>query len=178
MWAVLIFIILMMVLAYAGDLGKTYLPSVFGAPDETAAKKPVNSKAEPSYTGGKWQLSQKDGQVVATLAGENPAIKLPLPVLQVGCWDKKVFTYLQFSKPHANGVVPIQISFNGTAYQPGQLQTIGNYRSYFDEMPRYLTWFQQGKSMVIDFPEYGEILFDLPGLSTVQFPCLSRKVSK
>lgn len=172
MWAAFIFIIILIAVVYAGDLGKEYFPETFGHKTETSAKKPVNSQSSVSYAGGKWQLTQQNNQVVASLQGENPQAKVALPVLQVGCWDQKPFAYLQFKAPQANGSVEVQIAFDGGAYQPSGLDVVANYRSYLNPAARYLAWLQHGKTLTIQYPGYGELLFDLPGLATVQFPCL------
>ncbi len=177
MWAGLIFIILLIVLVYAGDLGKEYFPETFGPKTSTAPKKPLNQQNQVSYAGGKWQLSQQGAQIVVSLQGENPQSKITLPVLQVGCWDQKPFAYLQFVTPQANGNVPVKVSFDNNVYQASVLEVAVNYRSYFNPPGRYLAWFQQGKSLVVDYPGYGEILFDLPGLATVKIPCLGANTS-
>ena len=177
MWGVFIFIAILIVLAYAGDLGKEYLPHIFGQKVEASLKKPSNAQNKPSYVSGKWQLTQKDGQVVASLQGENQASTKTLPVLQVGCWNQKPFAYLQFQSTQPGSSIPIQISFDGEAYQNSVLAPVAESRSYFNPIPQYLAFFKQGKKLVINYPEYGEIFYDLPGLGSVYFSCLESPVT-
>lgn len=172
MWGVFIFIALLIVLVYAGDLGKEYLPSMFGSKVETILKKPNSAQNKLSYAGGKWQLTQKDGQLVASLQGENQDSTKALPILQVGCWDQKPFAYLQFQSTQPGNSVSIQISFDGEPYQNSVLTPVAESRSYFNPIPQYLAWFKQGTKLGIKYPEYGEIFYDLPGLKSVQFSCL------
>jgi len=150
MWSGVIFIILLIVLVYASDLVKEYYPELFGVKTATSPKKPVNAQNTVSYAGGKWHLRQQENQVVATLSGENPDSKHALPVLQVGCWNQKPFAYLQFSTPQPNGSVPVRISFDNTPFQPSVLEVGLDYRSYLSPAGHYLTWFQQGKRLIVD----------------------------